>query len=191
MTWRTAQRVGRVLTVHHELGRGYGNIGRGTGRGPGAGTDRACRVGSMPAEPADNVGRVSSGVADRMHVSDHFGAGIAERAPGVPRFLEKAKIFGAVDPRPRALAENRRRDQIMLAGLQSRQQAIGALGLLGGALDDTPHQEKLRIVAAMQFGVDGLHTVTPLVGNKIPLGGATFPGGGASSRTSLPTSRQA
>jgi hypothetical protein len=36
--------------------------------------------------------------------------------------------------------------------------------LFGGALDHAAHQEKLRIVAAMQFGVDGLHAGTPLVG---------------------------
>ena len=127
-----------------------------------------------------------------MHVGDHFGAGIAERAPGVPRLLQKAKIFGAVDPRPRPLTENGRRDQIVLAGLQSCQQPIGALRLLGGALDDAAHQEELRIVAAMQFGVDGLHAGTPLVGNRIPLGAAPASLlGGVSSRTSLPTSRQA
>jgi hypothetical protein len=63
-----------------------------------------------------------------------------------------------VDPRARPLAENRRRNQIVLAGFQPREQSIGALGLLCGALDDAPHQEKLRIVAAMEFGVDGFHT---------------------------------
>ena len=77
-----------------------------------------------------------------------------------------------MDPRPRPLTENGRRDQIVLAGLQSCQQTIGALRLLGGALDDAAHQEELRIVAAMQFGVDGLHAGTPLVGNRIPLGAA-------------------
>ena len=97
-----------------------------------------------------------------MHVGDHLGTCVAERRPGVPGLFEKAKIFGTVHPGPRALTENGRRNQVVLAGLQPRQQAIGALGLLGGALDDAAHQEELRIVAAMQFGVDGLHAVAPL-----------------------------
>ena len=46
----------------------------------------------------------------------------------------------------------------MLAGLQPLEQAVGALGLLGGALDDAADQEELRIVAAMQFGIDGFHS---------------------------------
>ena len=62
-----------------------------------------------------------------------------------------------MDPRARPLPESRRRDQIVLAGRQACEQSIGALGLLGGALDDAPHQEELRIVAAMEFGVYGLH----------------------------------
>ena len=53
----------------------------------------------MPAEPADNVRRVSGGVADRMHVGDHFGAGIAERAPGVPRFLAESEDIRGCGPR--------------------------------------------------------------------------------------------
>src|SRR5207249_10643816 len=106
--------------------------------------------------------------------------------------LQKAKIFGAVHPRPRPLTENSRRNQIVLAGFQSRQQTIGALRLFGSALDHAPNQEELRIVAAMQFGIDGLHTVTPLVGMRIPLAATlTSPLDGVSSRTSLPTSRQA
>jgi hypothetical protein len=46
----------------------------------------------------------------------------------------------------------------MLAVLQALEQAVCALGLLGGALDDTANQEELRIVAAVQFGMDGLHS---------------------------------
>ena len=62
-----------------------------------------------------------------------------------------------MDPRARPLPESRRRDQIVLAGFQAREQTIGALRLLGGALDDAPHQKELRVVAAMEFGVYGLH----------------------------------
>jgi hypothetical protein len=51
----------------------------------------------------------------------------------------------------------------VVAGRQPGQQAIRAFGLLGGALDDAAHQKELRIVAAMQFGVDSLHAVTPLM----------------------------
>jgi hypothetical protein len=40
-------------------------------------------------------------------------------------------------------------------------------GLLGGALDDAANQKELRIVASMQFGIDSLHTDTP-VAEKIP-----------------------
>jgi hypothetical protein len=49
----------------------------------------------------------------------------------------------------------------MLAVLQPSKQAIGTLGLLGGALDDTANQEELRIVTAVQFGMDGFHSNTP------------------------------
>src|SRR5215218_5753092 len=45
MTGRPAQRVSRILAVHHELGSRGRNISRGTGRSIGAGTDRAPRVG--------------------------------------------------------------------------------------------------------------------------------------------------
>src|SRR3954452_1449748 len=62
-----------------------------------------------------------------------------------------------MDARARRLAEMYWRDQLVIAGLQSYQQAIRAFGLLGGALDDAAHQIELRIVAAMQLGVDGLH----------------------------------
>jgi len=95
-----------------------------------------------------------------MDIGDHLRTGIAERDPGIPGFLEKTQIFRAVHARPGTLAKDRRFDQRVLAGLQSREQSIGALGLLGGAPDDAPHQEELRIVAAMQFGVYGLHTDT-------------------------------
>ena len=49
----------------------------------------------------------------------------------------------------------------MLARGEARQQAIGALGLLGGALDHAADQKELRIVAAMQFAVDGFHNMLP------------------------------
>ena len=67
---------------------------------------------------------------------------------------------GQADPRARPLTESRRRDQDVLAGLQPCQQPIGTLGLLGGAPDDATYQKELRIVASMQFGVNGLHADT-------------------------------
>jgi hypothetical protein len=144
------------------------------------------------SKATDDVRRISGGVADRMHVGNHLRAGIAKRSPGVPGFLKETKIFGAVHPRPRPLTESRWHDQFMLASLQSCQQPIGAFRLLGGALDDAAHQKELRVVASMQFGVDGLHTDTPLVENRISAAGPASPAaGGVSSRTSLPTSRQA
>ena len=75
---------------------------------------------------------------------------------------EKAQIFRTVHARARALAEFGRRDQIVLAGLQPFEQPVGALGLFGGALDHAAHQEELRIVAAVLFGIDGLHVDTPV-----------------------------
>ena len=122
----------------------------------------------MPAETADNMRRVSGGVADRMHIGNHLRACIAKRAPGIPRLLEETKIFGAVHAGARSLTENSRCNQIVPAGLQPCQQAVGAFRLLGGALDDAAHQKELRIVAAMLFGVDGLHAGTPLVGIRSP-----------------------
>src|SRR5207342_2288804 len=134
--------------------------GRRARGSPGARPDRTPRVGRVPAEAADDVGRVSGSVTHRMHVGNHFRAGITQRSPRVPGLLEKTKIFGTVDPRARPLPESRRRDQGVVAGLQPCQQPIGTLGLLGGAPDDAAHQEELRIVAAVQFGVYGLHTDT-------------------------------
>jgi hypothetical protein len=118
----------------------------------------------MPAEAPNDMGRIRRAIADGVDVGDHLRTGIAERDPCVPGFLHKTQIFGAVDARPRALTEHRGLDEGVLAGLQPCQQPVGAFGLFGGALDHAAHQEELRIVAAMQFGVDGLHAGTPLVG---------------------------
>ena len=101
----------------------------------------------MPAETADNVGRIGRGVADRMDVGNHSGTGIPERSPGIPGFLEKTQIFRAVHTRARNLAKTKRSQEFVptrVARVQSREQAIGALGGLGGAPDDAPHQEELR-----------------------------------------------
>ena len=56
-----------------------------------------------------------------------------------------------------------RLDQIVLARLEPREQPVGAFGLLGGSLDDAANQKELRIVASMQFGIDGLHADAPWV----------------------------
>ena len=66
-----------------------------------------------------------------------------------------------MNPRPRPLPERNRLNQFVLARLEPGQQAIGTFGLLGGALDDAANQKELRIVAAMQFGIDGLHRILP------------------------------
>ncbi len=79
MAGRTAKRVGRALAVHDELRRRRRDIGGRAGSGPGAGADRAGGVDRVPAEAADDVGRISPGIADRMHVGDHLGPCIAER----------------------------------------------------------------------------------------------------------------
>src|SRR5206468_6933085 len=100
-------------------------------------------------------------MAYRMDVADHLGAGIAERGPGVPGLAQERQIFRAVDARAGTLSELGRFDQLMFAVLQPLEQAVGALGLLGGALDDAANQEELRIVAAVQFGMDGFHSNTP------------------------------
>jgi hypothetical protein len=96
-----------------------------------------------------------------MDVADHLGAGIAECGPGVPGLAQERQVFRAVNARAGPLPECRRLDQLMLAVLQPLEQAVGALGLLGGALDDTANQEELRIMAAVQFGMDGFHSNTP------------------------------
>jgi hypothetical protein len=68
--------------------------------------------------------------------------------------FEKAEIFGTVNSRPRTLAERRWLDQLMMACRKPLEQSIRAFGLLRGALHDAPHQKKLRIVAAVTFGID-------------------------------------
>jgi hypothetical protein len=59
-----------------------------------------------------------------------------------------------MNARSRALAKRRRLDQLMVTRRKSLKQSIRAFGLLRGALDDTPHQKELRIVAAVTFGID-------------------------------------
>jgi hypothetical protein len=49
----------------------------------------------------------------------------------------------------------------MLARLQSRQQPVRAFGLFGRAPDHAANQEELRIVAAMQLGMDSFHATAP------------------------------
>src|SRR5229473_2946903 len=131
-------------------------------RSPGAGADRTGRIDRVPAETADNVRRVSRGVADGMDVGDHLGAAIPKLGPGVPCLGEKTEIFRTMDPCPRPLPENIRRNQVVLARLEPREQPVSAFGLLGGALDDAANQKELRVVASMQFGIDSLHANTPV-----------------------------
>ena len=168
MARRTAECVSRILAVQDELSRRRRHI-RGSASGsPGAGADRTGRIDRVPAETADNVCRVSRGVADGMHVGDHLGAAIPKLGPGVPCLGEKTEIFRTMDPCPRSLPENIRRNQVVLARLQSREQPVSAFRLLGGALDDAANQKELRVVASMQFGIDSLHTNTPLAEKTIP-----------------------
>jgi hypothetical protein len=122
----------------------------------------------MPAKTADDVGRVRRGIAHRVHVGNHLGAAIPKLGPGVPRLGKETKIFGAVNPRAWALPEHSRLNQFVLARFEPGKQSIGAFGLLGGALDNAANQKKLRVMASMQFGIDGLHTDAPVVENKIP-----------------------
>src|SRR5882672_10146715 len=151
MTRRTAECVSRVLAVHHELSRRCRHIGSRARGSPGAGADRTGRIDRMPAETADNVGRVRRGVAHRMHVGDHLGACIPQRGPSIPCLGEKTKKFRTMDPCPRPLPESARLNQIVIARLKSPEQPIGAFRLLGGALDDAANQKELRVMASMLF----------------------------------------
>src|SRR6266851_2070686 len=144
MTRRTAECVSRILAVENELSRRRRYI-RGSANGsPGAGADRTGRIDRVPAETADNVRRVSRGVADGMDVGDHLGAAIPKLGPGVPCLGEKAEIFRTMDPCPRPLPENIRRNQVVLTRLEPLEQPVSAFGLLGGALDDAANQKELR-----------------------------------------------
>src|SRR5262249_19601933 len=87
-----------------------------------------------------------------------------ERRPGVPGLCEEGEIFRTVDSRARPLPERDRLDQLMPALLDPPKQSIGALGLLGRALDDAAHQEELRIMAAGQLGIDGVHSGRSVIG---------------------------
>ncbi len=116
MAGRAAQRVDGVLAVHHQLRGRRRDIGGGTCRREGARPDRAAGIGGVPAEPADDVGRIGRGMAHRMHIGDHLRPGVAERRPGVPGGFEKVQVFRTVHARPRPLPEPGRRDQFMLAG---------------------------------------------------------------------------
>jgi hypothetical protein len=101
-------------------------------------------------------------------VGDHLGAAIAERDPGVPSLGEKAEIFRTMNPCPRPLPEHHGLDQFVPARAEPGEQAIGAFGLLGGAPDHAANQKELRIVAAVQFRINGLHGNTPVAEDKIP-----------------------
>ena len=48
---------------------------------------------------------------------------------------------------------------IVACALGCRQQALGALGLLGAALLDAAHEEGLRVVLGVLVGIDDLHVV--------------------------------
>lgn len=161
MAGRPAERIGRILAVHHHLCRGDRDVGRSAGRSPGARADRRRGVGGVPAELAGDMGGISRGMAHRMDIADHLRAGIAERGPGLPGLAQERQIFRTVDARTRSLPECGRLDQLMLAVLEPFEQAVGTFGLLGGPLDHTANQEELRIVAAMQLGMDGFHSNTP------------------------------
>src|ERR1700758_4290157 len=108
----------------------------------------------MPSEATHDMRRVSRDIADGMNVGDHLRPRIAKRRPGFPGLAEKVQIFGAVHPRPRPLSEGGRRNELMLAPLQSREQPIGTFGLLGRALDDAAHQKELRIMTLVLFAID-------------------------------------
>lgn len=167
MTGWTAERVSRILAVQHQLSRRRRHIRGRARRRPGAGSDRTARIGCMPAETTDNVGRIGRGMTDRMYVGYHLGTGIPKRRPGVPSLGEKAEIFRAMHPGPRPLPEHNRIDQIVLARLEPRQQPVGAFGLLGGSPDDASNQEELRVMTSMQFGIDGLHADAPVAETRI------------------------
>ena len=154
MTGRAAERVAGILAVDHELRRGHRDIGRRTGAGPGAGADRTGGIGGVPAELADDAGRIGRGMANRVNVGNHLRPGIAQRRPFVPGFRQKAQIFRAVHPGARPLAERNGLDELMGAGGKPLEQTVRALGLFGGAPDHAAHQEELRVMAAMPFGVD-------------------------------------
>ena len=51
------------------------------------------------------------------------------------------------------------RDDLVAGVLGRRQQALGALGLLGAALLDAAHEEGLRVVLGVLVGIDDLHVV--------------------------------
>ncbi len=71
--------------------------------------------------------------------------------------MRKLRYSTTVHAQPRPLPEHGWRNQLMLARRKSREQAIGALGLLGRARDHAADEEELRIVAAVEIGVDGFH----------------------------------
>ena len=100
-------------------------------------------------------------MAHRMHVGDHLGPGVAQRRPGVPGLGEEAQIFNTVNARSRPLPKHGWRDQFVLARGKPCQQPVGALGLLGRAHDHAADEKELRIVAAVQFAVDGFNWRLP------------------------------
>jgi len=52
----------------------------------------------------------------------------------------------------------------VLARGKPGQQPVGALGLLGRALDHAAHQKELRVVTAVQFAIDGFQSNAPCPG---------------------------
>jgi hypothetical protein len=74
-----------------------------------------------------------------------------------------------MNPCPRPLPESARLNQVVIARLKSPEQPIGAFRLLGGTLDDAANQKELRVVTSMQFGIDSLHTNTPIAEKTLAL----------------------
>ncbi len=118
----------------------------------------------MPSELTDNVAGIRRCVTHRMHVRDHLSAGIAKGGPFLPGIRKKAQIFGTVNARAWALPEGNRLNQRVLSRSQSLEQSVGAFGLFGRAFHHTANKKELRIMAAVAFGIDGLHKVSPLSG---------------------------
>lgn len=64
-----------------------------------------------------------------------------------------------MDPHPWTLPERRRFNDVVLTRCETLKKSVSAFGLLACPPDNATHKNKLRIVAAMSIGEDGLQRI--------------------------------
>ena len=155
---RSAERIGVVFSRQYHVGHSRGDLGCGERGVPGVRPDGAGQVDLVPAGAAGKCFRVGGMSTRRMDVGHDFGA--RTRRPFARGDLQEVDIVRRVHRGGRPGAIRSRRQDRVAGRTRGGQQAGGALRLLGAALPGAAHDEVLRVVLGVLFGIDDLHDVT-------------------------------